>query len=95
MKAFDAADVYLETIDPKPDFYQDVVGGRSDAKKLLQERYDDRAFRAEKSIKIGDWQEASKHLRVILESIPDREDDRYKQAQVKLLDVERHLRPNR
>ena len=95
MKAFEAADVFLETIDPKPDFYQDIIGGRTDTKKLLQERYDDRAFRAEKAIKIGDWLEASKHLRVILESVPDREDDRYKQAQVKLLDVERHLRPNR
>ena len=95
MKAFDAAEVYLEAIDPKPDFYPDIVGGRSDAKKQLQERYDDRNFRAEKSIKIGDWQEASKNLRVILESIPNREDDRYKQAQIKLLDVERHLKPNR
>lgn len=95
MKAFEAADVFLETIDPKPDFYQDIIGGRADTKRLLQERYDDRAFRAEKAIKIGDWLEASKHLQVILQSVPDREDDRYKQAQVKLLDVERHLRPNR
>ncbi len=95
MKAFEAADVYLETLEPKPDFYPDVIGGRSDAKKLLQERYDDRNFRSEKSIKIQDWMDASKNLRIILESIPDREDERYKQAQVKLMDVERHLKPNR
>ncbi len=95
LKAYEAADVYLETIDPKPDFYQDVVGGRSDTKKELQTRYEDRSFRAEKAIKIQDWQDASKHLRIILETIPDREDDRYKQAQVKLLDVERHLKKRR
>lgn len=95
MKSFEAADTLLETIDPKPDFYPDILAGRTDTKKQLQERYDDRAFRAEKSIKIGDWQEASKNLRVILESIPEREDDRYKQAQIKLLDVERHLKTNR
>lgn len=95
LKAYEAADVYLETIDPKPDFYQDVVGGRTDTKKELQARYEDRSFRAEKAIKIQDWQDASKHLRIILETIPDREDDRYKQAQVKLLDVERHLKKRR
>jgi len=59
----------------------------------LQTRYEDRYFRSEKAIKIQDWQDASKNLRIILETIPDREDDRYKQAQVKLLDVERHLKP--
>jgi len=95
LKSYETADVYLETIDPKPDFYQDVVGGRSDTKKELQTRYEDRYFRAEKAIKIQDWQDASKHLRIILESIPDREDDRHKQAQVKLLDVERHLKKRR
>lgn len=95
LKAYEAADVYLETIDPKPDFYQDIIGGRTDVKKELQQRYEDRAFRAEKAIKIQDWKDASQNLRVILESIPDREDDRYKQAQVKLLDVERHLKPRR
>lgn len=95
LKAYEAADVYLETIEPKPDFYQDVVGGRTDTKKELQARYEDRYFRAEKAIKIQDWQDASKNLRVILETIPDREDDRYKQAQIKLLDVERHLKPRR
>ncbi len=95
MKAFEAADVYLETLEPKPDFYQDIVGGRSDTKKLLQERYDNSAFRAEKAIKIEDWQEASRNLQTILESIPDREDARYKQAKIKKLDVERHLKPNR
>lgn len=95
MKAFEAADVYLETLDPKPDFYQDIVGGHADAKKMLQERYDNYAFRAEKAIKIEDWQEANKNLQTILESIPDREDERYKQAKIKKLDVERHLKPNR
>ncbi|MCX7009473.1 MAG: FHA domain-containing protein [Kiritimatiellaeota bacterium] len=95
MKAFEEADNLLETIDPKPEFYKDIIGGRSDTKKELQQRYDDSAFRAEKSIKIQDWQDARKNLRIILESIPDRDDDRYKDAQVKLLDVERHLTPRR
>jgi len=48
MKAYQAADAYLETIEPKPDFYGDVVSGRENAKRELQKRYDDRNFRAER-----------------------------------------------
>ena len=92
IKAFQAADVYLETIDPKPEFYAQVVGGREDAKRELQKRYEDRAFRAERAVKLSDWADAKQQLRIILDMIPDREDERNKQAQVKLLDVERHLK---
>ena len=92
MKAYQAADAYLETIEPKPDFYGEVVSGHENAKRELQKRYDDRNFRAERAIKLSDWQDANKQLRIILEMIPDRDDDRNKQAQVALLDVERHLK---
>lgn len=92
IKAFQAADVYLETIDPKPDFYAQVRGGQEDAKRELQLRYNDRDFRAERAVKLSDWKDAAKQLRIILEMIPEREDERNKQAQVKLLDVERHLK---
>ena len=91
IKAFKEADFYLETIDPKPDFYAQIVSGREDCKRQLQDIYDDRAFRAERAIKLRDWKEASNQLRIILELIPEREDTRNQQAQVKLLDVERHL----
>jgi len=92
LKAFHEADVYLETIDPKPDFYAQVRGGQTDAKRDLQQRYDDRDFRAERAVKLSDWADADKQLRIILEMIPEREDERNKQAQVKLMDVERHLK---
>ncbi|MCX6996338.1 MAG: hypothetical protein NTV49_04470, partial [Kiritimatiellaeota bacterium] len=91
MKAFNEADICLESIDPKPDFYGKIIAGREDCKRKLQELYDDRAFRAERAIKLRDWKEASNQLRIILELIPEREDTRNQQAQVKLLDVERHL----
>jgi len=91
LKSFQEADVYLETIEPKPDFYAQVVAGREDCKRKLQDIYDDRAFRAARAIQLKDWKEASNQLRVILELIPDREDTRHQQARIKLLDVERHL----
>ena len=92
LKSFEAANVYLETIAPKPDFYSEVIGGQEDAKRELQQRYDNRDFQAERAVKLNDWADASKHLRIILEMIPDREDERNKQAQIKLMDVERHVK---
>lgn len=92
IKAYQAAEVYLETIDPKPDFFEQVHGGRKNAEGELQRRYEDRAFRAERAIKLSDWADAKKQLLIILDMIPDREDERNKQAKVELLDVEPHLK---
>jgi len=92
LKSFQEAEVYLETVEPKPDFYlPQIIAGREDCKRRLQDIYEDRAFRADRAIQLRDWKEASNQLRVILELIPDREDKRYQEAQTKLLDVTRHL----
>jgi len=85
------AEVYLETVEPKPDFYPQVITGREDCRRLLQAAYDDHDFRADRAIKLRDWPEASKQLRIIMEMIPDREDKRYQQAQQRILDVQRYL----
>jgi hypothetical protein len=46
---------------------------------------------AEKAVKLRDWKEAARHLRIINEMIPDRSDDRNRNAYKKLVDVERRL----
>jgi pSer/pThr/pTyr-binding forkhead associated (FHA) protein len=94
-KSFIEADSYLETVDPKPDFYPDVVASVTDCKKLLQERYNDQNFRIERSLKLGDWEESAKELRILLEMIPDGNDQRNRDARKKLLDVEKHLEKKR
>jgi hypothetical protein len=91
IRAFTEAEWYLETIEPKPAFYGEVLSRRSDCERDLQKRYDDLWFMAERAVKLRDWKEAARHLRVVLEMLPDRSDDRNRNAYKKLVDVERHL----
>lgn len=91
IKNYTLAQWYLETIEPKPDFYRDAVAGLEDAERELNERYEDYAFRADRAIKLGDWEEAARNLRIILRLIPDRNDSRHAEARDRLLTVERRL----
>jgi hypothetical protein len=91
IRSFREAEWYLETIEPKPDFYTETLGRKADCERELQKRYDDIWFIAERAIKLRDWKEAARNLRVIIEMIPDRSDDRNGNAYKKLVDVERHL----
>jgi hypothetical protein len=91
IRAFTESEWYLETIEPKPDFYGEVLSRKTDCERDLQRRYDDVWFMAERAVKLRDWKEAARHLRVISETIPDRSDDRNRNAYKKLVDVERHL----
>lgn len=89
------AEFYLETIDPKPDFYPEIVTGLRDAVEQLDERYADRRFQADRALNLQDWQTAARELRLLMEMIPDRRDERHQEAQRKLLDVESRLRIRR
>lgn len=95
LKSFMESDSYLETVDPKPDFYSDVVASITDCKKLLTDKYNDQNFRVERAMKLGDWEESSKELRTLLEMFPDGGDQRNQDARKKLLDVEKHLEKKR
>ncbi len=95
LKSFIESESYLETVDPKPDFYPDVVASITDCKKLMQDKYNDQNFRVERAMKLGDWEESAKELRILLEMIPDGGDPRNADARKKLLDVEKHLNKKR
>lgn len=92
IRAFDEAQWYLETIEPKPDFYPVAVSGREEAARQLQQRVDDARFQADRAIKLRDWDTAARQLRMICELVPDRGDERHREAQRLLLDVERRLK---
>ena len=83
---------YLETIEPKPDFYAGAVALREEAERELQATTDDLLFLAERAIRLKDWNEAALQLRLLCEKIPDRADSRHQNARKKLIDVERHLK---
>jgi pSer/pThr/pTyr-binding forkhead associated (FHA) protein len=89
------AEFYLDTVDPKPAFYPEIVSGLEQARKDLDTRYEQQRFRADRAINLQDWPAAAQELRVLCELVPDRADERHTEAMRKLLDVETRLRTRR
>ncbi len=92
VKHFQSAMMYLETLEPKPELFTKAVEKMEQAKAEQDARYKDFMFNAERAIRLGDWREASKYLRILAELIPDRKDERYEIISAKQLEVEENLR---
>ncbi len=91
LASFRDAEVCLETVDPKPAFFPQIVSGLEEALTELDRRHKEYRFLADRAINLQNWEDARTQLRVICELIPDRSDDRHKEASRKLLDVETRL----
>jgi hypothetical protein len=82
IRAFEEAQWYLETLEPKPDYYGSAVSGLEECKRALQESgWTTHRFQADRAVKLRDWAGAARHLRIICELVPDRGDERHAQAQ--------------
>ena len=92
IRRFKEAAFYLDTVDPKPDFYADIVSGLSKAEEELKAKYEEQRFLADRAINLQDWSTAARELRILREIIPDRDDERHIEAGRKLLDVENRLK---
>ena len=92
IKRFQEAAFYLDTVDPKPDFYGEIVTGLSKAEEELNAKYEEQRFLADRAINLKDWNTAARELRILREMIPDRDDERNVEAGRKLLDVENRLK---
>jgi len=92
IRAMHEVEWYLETIEPKPDFYAGTAALRADAERELQATADDLLFLAERAIRLKDWSDAALQLRLLCEKIPDRADSRHQIARKKLINVERYLK---
>ena len=95
IKKYKEARFYLETVEPKPEFFAEIEDALRKAEEELDQRYKDQRFRADRAINLPDWQAAAQELRVLRELVPDRDDPRYKDATSKLIDVEARLKPRR
>ncbi len=84
--------IYLETLEPKPQLYRQAVQGMEKAKTEQDVRFKDYLFNVNRAMRLGDWREASKNLRILAELVPDRKDERYETISSKQLEVEDHLR---
>ena len=91
IRSFKECEWYLETIQPKPAFLAEAATARAECTRELQRRFDDLWFLAERSVKLREWKEADRQLKIICEMIPDRSDERNRTASQSLVEVERHL----
>ena len=94
IRNYQEAVFYLDTVNPKPDFYTEIINGFEAAENELGKRYDDQHFRANRAINLSDWATAARELKILCELIPDREDSRHKEASRQLIDVESRLKKN-
>ena len=92
IRSLNEVEWYLETVEPKPDFYAGAMALRKDAEKELQEISQRLTFLAERAYHLKDWNEAAINLRLLCEKIPDRVDSRHQNARKKLIEVERYLK---
>lgn len=90
--AYEEALFYLETINPKPPLAATAREGLERSKSLLGERAKEQRFLADRALNLARWNEAKKELLTLLEMVPDRRDDRHRDAKEKLITVERHIK---
>ncbi len=95
ISSFRDAEVCLETVDPKPPFFSEVLRGIEEAVPELDSRHKEHRFLADRAINMQNWENAREELRIICDLIPDRTDDRHREAASKLLDVETRLKATR
>ncbi|MGN0845547.1 MAG: FHA domain-containing protein [Kiritimatiellia bacterium] len=92
IRAYDSCLAHLESLEPKPNLYNLAVQGRTQAVNDLAALLDELNWQADHGTNTRDWTAAQNALRTILEYVPDRNDDRYRSAEKRLLDVETRLR---
>lgn len=95
VKSFKESAFYLETVEPKPEFYAMAISELAVAEEELQKRYEEQRFKADRAINLRDWQTAATELRILREQIPDDNDPRNADATRKLLDVENRIKKER
>lgn len=91
IRSYTEVEWFLETVEPKPDYYPAAVAAREEAARKLDEKYEENLFQAERAIRLKDWATANLHLRICLEILPNRSDERYRKVERKLMDVQSQM----
>jgi len=94
LKSFKEAEFDLKSVEPKPDFYADLLVAKSECIEALEQMYQDHNFLAERAIRVKAWNEAAAELRILCELLPD-SDPRQEAVRKKLIEVENRMRRRR
>ena len=84
--------VDLETVNPKPDFHEELVQKLSEANDELDQRFKEQNFQCDRAIRLEDWTQARTELKILCEMVPDEQDQRHADAAAKLMDVEGRMK---
>ncbi len=95
IRSFKSCIAYLETLEPKPEFYNDAVNSLSSAQVDLETIYKEKNWQADHAINTKNWDSAAQILRELMEIIPDRTDGRNRDTERRLLDVESRIKKSR
>jgi hypothetical protein len=81
----------LETIEPKPGYYQQAVRLRAEWRRDLRDKVDQIDFEAVRAYQVGELARAADLYRRILATYPDRSTNEYKTAYNNLVQIEQEL----
>lgn len=82
---------YLDTVNPKPPEFDGYRQSLEKAVAELEKRFSEQRFRADRAINLKDWGTAHAELKILCQLVPDRDDDRYREASAKMVDVEKKM----
>ena len=92
LKLYDEAVMDLETVNPKPADYGELVTKRDIVREELDRRYRDQRFEVDRAANMGDWEKAVRELKILCELVPDSRDPRHAEAAAKLVDAENRVK---
>ncbi len=95
VKAYREAIFYLDTINPKPEWYSILKDKLLRTEAELQVRYDNQRFLADKAMNLADWDSALRELRILCSMVPGKDDPRHAEANARLVDVENRIKKAR
>lgn len=92
IRNFKSCIAYLYTLEPKPEFYDRAVSSLAVAENDLEKIYKEKNWQAEHAMNTKNWESAAATLREIMEIIPERTDERNRDVERRLLDVESRIK---
>ena len=92
LKLYDEAVMDLETVNPKPEDYGELITKRDMVRAELDRRYKDQRFEVDRAVNMGDWERAIRELKILCELVPDNRDPRHAEAAAKLVDAENRIK---
>jgi hypothetical protein len=81
----------LETIEPKPEYYEQAVLLRQQWRKQLEDKIRNLEFEAIRAMQVGETRRAAELNRRILATFPERSHSEYKEAYNRLVQIEQEL----